>query len=73
MKLKKILIPIVVGLCFILYWIYIMIVVERNTIDRGLSLFVTIPLVSAIGCMIYVVLQRIQEIRGGEEDDLDNY
>lgn len=73
MKLKKILIPIVVGLCFILYWIYIVIVVERNTIDRGLSLFVTIPLVSAIGCMIYVVLQRIQEIRGGEEDDLDNY
>jgi len=42
-----------------------------------LSLWVSVPAVIAsliiLGVMIYVLVERIRDIKSGEEDDLDNY
>ncbi len=41
-----------------------------DSMATGISLFIG---VGSIGCFIMVMIQRIREIRKGEEDDLDNY
>ena len=55
---KKKIVPIVITLIMILYYIFYF----------GLVIAVLL-----IGAMIYVCVQRIKEIDGGEEDDLSNY
>lgn len=74
MHKKKMIAPIVISTAIVLYYIgfaYACMFLE------GISLLVkilggVIPLILA-GICIYVLVERIKEIRSGEEDDLGKY
>ena len=70
---KKIFVPILITvlmiLCFILYFGFVLRLLPGVLLK---VLFGIIPAVFA-GVMIKVCVQRLKEIKGGEEDDLGQY
>lgn len=73
MKHKEIYSSVIIGTIFIGIWAVVLIGIWLESQDTLMKIFTTIPFVGAIGCMIHVVHQRIEEVKGGNEDDLDNY
>lgn len=69
---KKKIAPIVITLIMILYYIFYFGLVIAIAPSIWKILLGVFP-VLLIGAMIYVCVQRIKEIDGGEEDDLSNY
>ena len=70
---KKMIAPIVITVLVILYFIAyfgFLICLIENTVLK-LLLGIIPALLAAV--MIYVCIQRIKEIKGGEEDDLSQY
>lgn len=71
---KKMIAPIVVALIIILYYVGIAVFFVKipgiSTVIK--ILMVVIPLALAV-VMTGVLISRIKEIRGGEEDDLSQY
>ena len=71
---KKLIAPILITIFVILYYIFyfcILCSVLKESIVI-LILFGIIPVALSIG-MLYVCIQRIKEIRSGEEDDIRKY
>ena len=71
--MKKYLAPLVVAVLMIIYFIVyfsIFIMLIENPVFK--VLLGTIPAILS-GIMIYVFIERIKEIRSGEEDDLGKY
>ena len=71
---KKLIAPILITIFVILYYIFyfcILCSVLKESIVI-LILFGIIPIALSIG-MLYVCIQRIKEIRSGEEDDISKY
>ena len=70
---KKMIAPIVISvimvLYFILYFAILTVLIDNLIIKLALGV---IPALSAV-VMIFVCVQRIREIKGGEEDDLSKY
>ncbi len=71
---KKIIAPLVITILLVIYYMGFS---AACILMKGLPLAVKllgtiIPLILAGGC-IYVLVERIREIRSGEEDDLSNY
>lgn len=71
---RKLIAPIVITVLIVLYFIGFIVVLATTT---GLSpgwviVGAVIPLCLA-GAMVWVLKQRIKEIRSGEEDDLSQY
>lgn len=74
MHKKKMIAPIVITAIILLYYIGFALLIA---FDDGISLIIkllggVIPLILA-GVCIYVLVERIKEIRSGEEDDLSKY
>ena len=70
---SKIVVTIVITVIFSLYYIlYFMVLLAALPGTISKLLFGIIPL-GLMGAMIYVCVQRINEIRSGEEDDLSEY
>lgn len=71
---KKMIAPIVIALIIILYYVGIAVFfVKISAIPAVIKvLMVVIPLALA-AVMAGVLINRIKEIRGGEEDDLSQY
>lgn len=71
---KKMIAPIIIALIFVLYYIGFAVVCflipELPLIVKFLA--AVIPLLLA-GVCIFVLVERIKEIRSGEEDDLSKY
>ena len=69
---KKMIAPIIITILFVLYFgIYFSLIITLpDSIWK--TLFGIIPIALAI-VMIYVCVQRINEIKEGEEDDLSKY
>lgn len=69
---KKMIAPIIITILFVLYYAFYFTIVI--TLADGIwKLFLgIIPVVLAV-IMIYVCVQRIKEIKEGEEDDLSKY
>ena len=70
---KKIVAPVIIAVVLVCY--YVLYFVILLTLLPGLIIklmFGVIPLVFA-GVTIFVCIQRINEIRSGEEDDLSKY
>lgn len=73
---KKIVTTVIVSVCLFLYYA----VIGLLFLITGISdynhivifLAVAIPLIIG-GLLLYVTLSRIEEIKGGEEDDLSKY
>ncbi|GAB6088094.1 hypothetical protein JCM11672_33660 [Alkaliphilus crotonatoxidans] len=74
MHLKKMIAPIVITAIILLYYIgFIIACIFLDGIPLyGKILGSVIPLLLA-GICIYVLVERIKEIRSGEEDDLSKY
>lgn len=71
---KKIIAPLVITILLVIYYMGFL---AACIFIKGLPLWIRllgaiIPLFLTGGC-IYVLLERIREIRSGEEDDLSNY
>ncbi len=72
MKRRKMIAPIVITVLMILYYAaYFSLLIYA--IDRVWALLLGIIPLLLGGIMIYVCVQRIKEIRSGEEDDLSQY
>ena len=69
---KKKIAPIVISVIMILYYIFYVGLIISIVPFIWKILLGVFP-VLLIGAMIYVCVQRIKEIDGGEEDDLSNY
>lgn len=73
MKKKKIIAPIIITILLLIYFsIFIFGVIN---IDGSLWIKVTVLviLLGLMGGSIFVLVERIKEIRSGEEDDLGKY
>lgn len=71
--MKKLIAPIVVTVLIILYYIlyFCLILVSFESLAAKVFLGI-VPIVLSIA-ILYVCIQRIKEIRSGEEDDLSKY
>ncbi len=70
---KKMIAPVIIVSLLILYYIGFFILCICITMPSALKLlFGLVPLLLA-GVSIYVLIERIKEIRSGEEDDLSKY
>ena len=70
---KKMAAPIVITILFLVYLvIYLGLVIMAAGWSTAM-LLLAIPLIALGIGMVYVLKERIKEIRSGEEDDLDNY
>ena len=71
---KKMIAPVIITLLFVLYYAgfaCICFFIEGIPLILKI-LFGAIPLILAAVC-VYVLIERIEEIRSGEEDDLSQY
>lgn len=71
---KKMIAPIIIASIVILYYVAIIVLfaIMPGIPDIVRVLMVVIPLILA-GLMLGVLISRIKEIQGGEEDDLSQY
>lgn len=73
MKTEKLVAPVIITVLLILYFLGFLPACIFLELPIGARLIgCLIPLV-LIGISVFVLIERIKEIRSGEEDDLDNY
>jgi len=71
--IKKLIATIIVAVIIVIYFVFILtITVLQSMPIPGKILAVIIPL-ALIGIIIFVLIERIKEIRSGEYDDLSKY
>ncbi len=71
---RKMIAPIVVGILLVVYFVvYALVILAIPELPVVIKiLFAVIPVILA-GYAIWAAAERIQEIQGGEEDDLSQY
>jgi len=71
--IKKIIAPVVVTILIICYLCMVALGIFRSTDSILMKILIgSIPL-ALIGVIVFVLIERIEEINGGEEDDLSKY
>lgn len=73
MKTKKIIAPIIITCILILYFIFWILGIINIPDSLGVKIIGIIIPLFFIGVSIFVLIERIKEIRSGEEDDLSKY
>lgn len=73
MKTKKIIAPIIITCLLILYFIFWILGIINIPDLLGIKVLGIIIPLAFIGVSIFVLIERIKEIRSGEEDDLSKY
>jgi hypothetical protein len=69
---KKMVAPILISILIVLYYVvYFGLIISY--LDGIWKILLGIIPLALSGVMIYVCIQRINEIKGGEEDDLSKY
>lgn len=72
--LKKMIAPIIITVIVVLYLlIYALPLLFLDEVSVIVKILVTVIPLLLSGVMIGVLISRIKEIKGGEEDDLSNY
>ncbi len=73
MYIKKLVAPIVITLILLMYYGFILLNLIRIPESLGIRiLWLIIPL-ALMGVSVFVLIERIREIRSGDEDDLGKY
>ena len=73
MYMKKLVAPIVITLILLMYYGFILLNLIRIPESMGIRiLWLIIPL-ALMGVSVFVLIERIKEIRSGDEDDLGKY
>ena len=70
---KKIIAPVVITVLVLLYLIIFVVSLLTTTQFHPAMTFFLIPVLAVGLGMIHVLRERIQEIKGGEEEDLSDY
>ena len=71
---KKLIAPIVISALIVLYFIgFIVLIAVTDGLPLGWMIAGSVIPLGFAGVMIYVLVQRVKEIRSGEEDDLSQY
>lgn len=70
---KKIVAPAVIAGILLLYLFLFLVLCLCMPLPVGMKLFFGIVPLALMGVTIFVLVERIQEIRSGEEDDLSKY
>ncbi len=74
MKKRKLAAPIVISVLVGLWLLgYAVLIFLVPAIPLWIKLLGAVSPLALLGVTIYVLCERIKEIRSGEEDDLDNY
>ena len=74
MKKRKLAAPIVISVLVGLWLLgYVVLIFLVPAIPLWIKLLGAVIPLALLGVTIYVLCERIKEIRSGEEDDLDNY
>lgn len=70
---RKIIAPVVITVLLVLYLAFFMVTWIFNPVSLSIKLIGTLIPLASIGVSVYVLVERIKEIRSGEEDDLSKY
>lgn len=70
---KKMIAPIVIGIIVALYFFMWIVMIFSVEVNLFITLLIGLPLIALLFLWIYIVRERIDEIRSGEEDDLSKY
>lgn len=71
--INKIIAPIIISLLMIVYVVFYFTFLIYTIQFLYLKILFGIIPIALIGAMVYTLIQRIKEIKGGEEDDLSKY
>lgn len=71
--INKIIAPIIISLLMIVYVAFYFTILIYTIQFLYLKILFGIIPIALIGAMVYTLIQRIKEIKGGEEDDLSKY
>jgi len=71
--IKKTIAPVIVSLCLISYYLAVGIAFLKFNIPTIIRTTVLIASVIVPAVIIMVLVERLKEIKGGEEDDLGKY
>ena len=72
-QIKKMIAPIVITILVVAYYAFLFAMLFRQVEDGFLKVLVAVAPALLGATMIGVCIQRIKEIKGGEEDDLGKY
>jgi ABC-type transport system involved in cytochrome bd biosynthesis fused ATPase/permease subunit len=72
-KIKKTIAPVIVSLCLIGYYLSVGIALLKFSIPILVKITILIASIIVPLVIIMVLVERLKEIKGGEEDDLGNY
>lgn len=70
---KKMIAPIVIGIIVSLYFFMWIVMIFSVEVNLFITLLIGLPFIALLFLWIYIVRERIDEIRSGEEDDLSKY
>jgi hypothetical protein len=70
---KKVIAPVVITVLLVLYLVSFMLAWFITPVSLLMKLLGTLIPLALIGVSVYVLIERIKEIRSGEEDDLGKY
>ena len=70
---KKVIAPIVITVLLVLYLVFYLTMGLSLTIPTPYKIIGVLVPLGLIGVSIYVLVERIKEIRSGEEDDISQY
>ncbi|MCL1828619.1 MAG: hypothetical protein FWG32_03885 [Oscillospiraceae bacterium] len=71
---KKMVAPLVITACIVIYYVVMgIVIVSLDGLSSYLKILILAIPAAIIGVCIFVLRERIKEIRSGEEDDLGNY
>ena len=73
MKAKKLIAPIVITTLLIFYLIAFVVLAFLFSIPLWVKLLGSLIPLALIGVSVFVLVERIKEVRSGEEDDLSQY
>ena len=71
--MKKYLAPIIISVLVIIYLVLYFGLIITTIENVFVKIIVGVLPVAFVGTMIFVLIERIKEIRSGEEDDLSKY
>lgn len=70
---KKLIAPIIITVLFVLYLVVFVKIWILNPMSLGVKITGIIVFLALISVSVYVLVERVKEIRSGEEDDLGKY
>lgn len=73
MKSKGLVVPIIITVIISLILVFYACIYMFAPIPTSLKVIISVVLLFLLGILIYVLIERIKEIRSGEYDDISKY